>query len=280
MVAPVTPTQPAAGQATLAVNLVFRESTVTSAFATSPMKLLTPRARGESVWAYTSSFGGGLVAGDQTRLELNLGPESRCFLGTQASTKVYRNPSALPCGHETRATLGSGAVLVFAPDPVQAFAEASYHQEQRFDLEGNASLALVDWFTSGRAACGERWAFDRFSSRNEVRVDGTPVFLDTLALDPGDGDLAGPHRTGRFNCFASLLLLGPAVRDAAQRLLAEVGARPVEQRAAFVCSASPVADGAILRLAGEQVETVGRELHQHLVSLTALLGDDPWARKW
>ena len=63
-----------AGRATLEVATVFGVSTVTSAFASNPMKMLTPVSRGASVWAYTSSFGGGLVAGDQTQLQITVGP--------------------------------------------------------------------------------------------------------------------------------------------------------------------------------------------------------------
>lgn len=175
MVAPVT-NHKSAGHAALEVELVCCESAVTSARATSPMKLLTPRSRGTSVWACTSSFGGGLVAGDETRLDVSLGENARCFLGTQASTKVYRNPAARPCGHETHATLHSGSTLIFAPDPVQAFAGSSYRQKQTFDLAPTASLALVDWMSSGRAACGERWAFNDFQSRNEVwRAETLPA---------------------------------------------------------------------------------------------------------
>jgi urease accessory protein len=294
------------GHASLEVNLVSGQSAVTSAFTTSPMKLLTPRSRGESVWACTSSFGGGLVAGDQTRLELTLGPGARCYLGTQASTKIYRNPAALPSGHETYATLGTGSLLVFVPDPVQAFAGSTYTQRQEFHLAPDASLVLLDWFTSGRAARGERWVFSHFASRNEVHlrssrreeahfsedksesphVDCYPqnqdelAFLDSLRLDPDDGPLDSPHRTGRFNCLATLLMLGPLVRDLAGNMLANIASRPVERRTALVCSASPVRDGALLRVAGEQAECVARELHRHLAPLAPLLGDDPWARKW
>ncbi|MGC3957324.1 MAG: urease accessory protein UreD [Verrucomicrobiota bacterium] len=78
------------------VTTVFGESTAVSSFASSPMKLLTPVARGKSVWAYTSSFGGGLVAGDKTQLSVKINSDVRCFLGTQSSTKVYRNPAACP----------------------------------------------------------------------------------------------------------------------------------------------------------------------------------------
>src|ERR1043165_5802957 len=98
MVAPVETLPTRSGHARLAVKLVSGQCTVTSAFAASPLKLLTPRSRGRSVFACTSSFGGGLVAGDQPRLDVQLGFGARCCLGTQASTKIYRNPSLLPSG--------------------------------------------------------------------------------------------------------------------------------------------------------------------------------------
>ena len=305
MVAPANIVSIRAGHASLAVQFVSGESAVTSAFASNPIKLLTPRTRGRSVWACTSSFGGGLVAGDETRLDLCLGPGARCFVGTQSSTKIYRNPSLLPCGHRTHATLKAGSLLVFAPDPVQAFAGSSYTQRQTFHLEPDASLVLVDWLTSGRSARGERWAFSRFASRNEIRIrSGRPadtqtpkggnkvpeigssqltdelVFLDSFQLDPADGDFASPHRTGRFNCLATLLFLGPLIGETAEKMLEELSARPVSRRAALVWSASPVRGGAVLRVAGEAVEAVGHELHQHLRALSSLLGDDPWSRKW
>ena len=143
MVAPAEIRTGEKGRAALEVKVVFGESTVTSAFATSPMKLLTPRSRGQSVWAYTGSFGGGLVAGDETFLELQAGTNSRCFLGTQASTKIYRNPSRRPCGHRTRATLEADSLLVFAPEPVQAFASSSYTQRQEFQLASGAGGLLL-----------------------------------------------------------------------------------------------------------------------------------------
>jgi urease accessory protein len=268
------------GYASLEVNVVFGESTALKAFAASPMKLLTPRTRGKSVWAYASNFGGGLVAGDQTHLDIRLGANARCFVGTQASTKVYRNPCLLPCGHVTDAELEAGSVLFLAPDPVQAYAGSTYSQRQEFRLAGGAGLLLVDWFTSGRAARGERWAFQSFHSRNEVFINGHRVFLDSLLLDPADGDLTEAHRMGRFNCLAMLLLIGAPVRAAADQLLAGVGEKGVTARAEWTCSASPVREGAVLRIAGESVETVGRELHRHLGWIHDMLGDDPWTRKW
>lgn len=274
------PAPVARGCASLEVEVVFRESTVVSASASSPLKLLTPCARGKSVWAFASNFGGGLVAGDETQLDLRIGNSARCFVGTQASTKVYRNPTRLACSHLTHATLEDEALLVFAPDAVQAFAGSTYRQRQEFHLAEGAGLVLLDWFTSGRAARGERWAFDHFQSRNEVFIQGERVFLDSILLNSESGQMASPHRTGRFNCFAMLLLIGIPLREAAVNMLKEVSCNPVERAAPLVCSASPVRDGVVLRFAGEEIEPVSHEIKRHLNFLSALLGDDPWARKW
>ena len=292
------------GRAELEVTSVFNASTLTSAYATNPMKLLTPCSRGLSVWTYTSSFGGGLVAGDQTRFDLRIGKAARCFVGTQSSTKIYRNPTRQPCGHVTRAVLEENSFLAFMPAPMQPFADSRYIQKQTFHLAPGAGLVLLDSVTAGRTACGERWAFSHFSSRNEVflgaaaavpTTDGPqstvgdhfsstpeapPVFLDSVRLDAGEFPLSSPYRTGRINCFAMLLLLGPALRDHARDLLDAVGRRPVERHASLLVGASPVGDGVVLRVAGEQVESVERELHRYLGFLAELLGDLPWSRRW
>jgi urease accessory protein len=155
-----------------------------------------------------------------------------------------------------------------------------YSQRQRIDLALDASLILLDWFTSGRAARGERWECSRFGSRNEVFVDGRCVFLDSLLLSPDDGDLVSSHRLGRFNCVATVFLLGPALDSITTRLLEAIKSEPVARRSDLVFSASPLANGAVLRIAGVSVESVGRMIHHHLQPVSELLGDDPWSRKW
>src|SRR6266478_6641911 len=174
---------PLNGVGHLAVELVSGQCAATSVCANSPLKILVPRPRGPSVWACLSSFGGGLVAGDEVDVTVTLGQGARCFVGTQASTKVYRNPASKPCGHHLSARLARESVLVLAPDPVQAFAGSSYAQRQEFHLHASSSLVLVDWLCAGRAACGERWAFSRFQSRNEVFFGGDRLLVDSLLLD-------------------------------------------------------------------------------------------------
>jgi urease accessory protein UreH len=117
-------------------------------------------------------------------------------------------------------------------------------------------------------------------NRNEVFVAGRRVFLDSLLLDPGAGFAASAHQVGRFNCFATCLLVGKPVESVAAGILSTVGERPVERGATLITSASPVAGGVVVRIAGESTESVGCDLGGHLQGLVPLLGDDPWARKW
>ena len=267
-----------AGSGSLEVEVVAGMSAVTGCGSASPLRILTPRERGGSVWAYLSSFGGGLVAGDDIAVTVRVGEGARCYLGTQASTKVFKGPKQ--SRQQLRAEVKSGALLVLAPDPVQAFASANYRQSQEFRLANDASLVVVDWFSSGRVARGERWAFNRYESRNEIFVGDRRVALDALVLDEADGPLAAPQRMGRMNCLATVYMLGPLVNGPAQALLAQFGQEPLEKRAQLAFAASPLASGMLLRIAGESLEAVGAQVSRALEFCDRFLGDHPWRGKW
>jgi urease accessory protein len=264
----------------LHVGYVHGASAVLACRSGTPLSLLTPRSRGDSVWAYTSSFGGGMVAGDNIQIDVKVDPGATCFLGSQASNKIYRNPRGLPCTHRLSAWIGERSLLVLAPDPVQCFAEASYEQQQRFHLDPDANLVMVDWLSGGRLSRGERWSFNRYASRNEVFCTGRRVLLDAIDLDARTAPLTNRFGVGRFNCFATVLLLGPALSPFAGELLARIASEPIAPGATLLASASPLADGALLRVAGMSIEEVGHALYQNLHFVSTLLQDDPWLRKW
>ena len=134
----------------------------------------------------------------------------------------------------------------------------------------------LDWLSSGRAARGERWAFKQLESRNDVFIGGDRALVDPILLN--SEELV--ERMGRFNCLATLLIFGQSLKAASEALLQQIAARPVEKLVNLTCSASPVRGGALLRVAGAEVESVRRELNGHLTFLRDMLGDDPWARKW
>lgn len=246
-----------------------------------PLKLLTPRWAGEAAWVYTSTFGGGLVAGDDVSLELTVGEGASLVASTQASTKVYRCPAGVVTRQALHAQVADGGSLFVLPDPVTPFADADYRQEQVFDLHGGANLVSLEWMTSGRLAMGERWAFRGYATRTRIRIDGRLAALDALRLDAMD-DEAAAMSVGAYHCFATVFIVGSQLLDGAEGVLRAVAREPLQRGGDMVAAVSPLGThgGCVLRVAGVRTEGVARYLQEKLAFVTGRLGESPWQRKW
>lgn len=268
----------APGRGAITVARGPRGSVVTRAFAASPLKWLTPRNGGGAAWLFAASYGGGLVAGDRLDLDVRVDPGASAFLSTQASTKVYRSETRAEVS--LRARVAAGGLLVSVPDPVVCFAESAYRQVQAFELEAGASLVAVDWMTSGRLGSGERWAFIDYASTTTLRLEGRLALHDAVRLSRRDGDLA--TRLGRFDVLALAAIAGDPLAIEAARVVETVADITPARRPEVMVSAAalPGGGGCVVRLAGQRVEAVRQRLRALLEFVPALLGDDPWARKW
>ncbi len=262
------------------VHRVADRSVTTRSYATSPLKLMAPRGSDRTALVYSSTYGGGLVAGDQVDLEVRVGPVAACILGTQASTKVYRSPNGIACRQSLYAKVDEGGALCVIPDPVTCFTDAVYEQSQTFCIHHSASLLLIDWLTSGRLAGGERWAFSRYRSRSDIYIDDQLVFTDATLLTPDEGLLCTPSRMGRFNCMAMVVWVGPPHSGITERLIQQLSTLPLGPRQPLIGAASQFGHGIVLRLMGTCTEKVARFLNT-AVALPAQLGTgSPWTRKW
>jgi urease accessory protein len=252
-------------------------SRVTRAYATSPLRLLTPRNHGRAAWIYTSSYGGGLVDGDVVAMDVAVGDGAATFVSTQASTKVYR--SFRGTESRLRARVGRGGLLIVAPDPVVCFAGARYRQSQTVQLEPDAGLVLVDWVTSGRREAGERWRFEEYVAHTEIEADGRRALYDTVSLRAAHGELES--RLGRFDVLALVVMAGGVLVEPARTVIERVEQTPLVRRGDLLMSAAPLrTGGGVVRIAGRSVEQVGRVIERVLDVVPALLGDNPWSRKW
>jgi urease accessory protein len=201
-------------------------------------------------------------------------------LTTQSQTKIYRSTAGQPARQSLTARVAEGAFLVSMPDAVSCFADSVFEQRQRLELCSSSSLMWLEWLTSGRRARGERWAFRRYHSTTDVLVANKLIFRDTLRLDQTDGPVDNPHRMGKCDCFATILLLGPRLSSFGSELLKWIANQPMASPDPVMFAASPVADGVVVRVAGPSTELVGRWLRAKLNFLPELLGGNPWERKW
>lgn len=266
----------APGAGFVRVASVGGRSAVVRRVAASPLRLLVPRAHGGAAWIFTSTFGGGLVDGDDVALEAVVDAGACALVSTQASTKVYRSPRGT--SSSLHASVGPGATMVALPDPVVAFAGARYRQTQTFDLHSDARLVALDWVVAGRTARGERWAFDEYVARLDVRIGDRLVVRDALRLAAADGDIA--ERMSRFDVLAVVVIAGPNVEREVETCQALADAERPRRDADRLLAAAPISRGGVFRVAGTSVEAVARLVRQALAFVPAWLGDDPWRRKW
>lgn len=259
--------------ARLAVERVRARSVVTAARSRSPLRLLVPASEGGAAWVYQSSLGGGFVGTDHLALRVEVATGASLFLSSQASSKVYR---AARARFTLDAAIGEDAVCVAWPDPVVCFAGASFQQVQQFALAATASVLVVDAYCAGRVARDERWAFDRLALRLAISRAGTPLLDDAVLLSPAHGELRA-RMAGR-TAFATIAIAGPRFDALAGALVAAIAAQPIADP---VVTATRHPWGALIRIAAGSVAAL-TDVTRSLVRapVAAVLGADPWTRKW
>ena len=77
-----------------------------------------------------------------------------------------------------------------------------------------------------------------------------------------------------------MVLLGKALESASEQILRTVDEQPVTAESPLIETASPLADGLIMRIAGITTQLVADCVTRRLCFLESLLGETPWARKW
>lgn len=229
--------------------------------------------RRKSALVFLLSYGGGLVAGDQVNLAIEVQADARLSLVTQGTTKVFKAtgdgraaPVAVPTRQNLTMTVAPGAGLCLLPDPVQPFAESVYEQVQvvRLDERGvvnkNApSLCLLDWVTQGRGARGENWSFTSWKGRNEVWLETGDVGSETTAQPI-------PHR--------NRLLVRDAVMLAPGYLDSGVASLPTSTETALRDSLQGLAVFGTLILRGPLVDAAGVFFLEEFAALPRLGGRD------
>jgi urease accessory protein len=273
------------GEGELRVGQRAGESRVLAAYATSPLQLVVNRGAGPAVWAYVAGHGGGLVDGDAIALTVEIGAGARALLATQTSTKVYRRrEDGAGATQRLRATVAPGALFASLPEPICCFARSRFVQELALEVADGGSLAICESLVAGRVASGERWAFERLEARLDLASGGRPLLRERTLLADDDGAPSIGARMGRFDALATLVLLGPLVAEQARARLedptAGLDGLVATRRGRAHVSASPLGDdGALIRIAAEDAETVAKCARAIFGFLAEPLGDDPFSRR-
>ncbi len=241
-----------------------------TARADSPLRFVRPTFHGSRAAAVCAvTFGGGLVDGDSIDIDVSVERDATLVLFTQSTTKAFRGSTAQSVSANVHGT------LVLLPDPVSCFRGASYAQHTDVSLQGDGSVIVLDAYTAGRAAFGERWAFDALRLSTTIRQEGRVVLRDAVHLTHEDGPIDA--RMGAFDALASLCAVGSRMSPVIEHVLA---ANVVSE--ALVAAASPLAatSGAIVRIASTTAAGCVDEARRRLGGLRKIGVTDPFASRY
>ncbi|WP_395701168.1 urease accessory protein UreD [Aquabacterium sp.] len=185
---------------------------------------------------------GGIVGGDELRIDVRLDPGTQALITTPGATRFYRSAGDLALQQATL-QLAEGARLEWLPLETIAYRGCEAENRVRCELAPGAQMIGWDLLALGLPAAGQAFDHGRFQQQLALpgvwlergRIDGQ----DTLLLDSPLG-LAGHRVLGSLWLAGGAALgrvLAEALVDAARALIdahplaAQAGVTPLHERA-------------------------------------------------
>ena len=172
-------------QSHLTVAFTRGQSRITSWRSVNPLRLLNPRHDG-LCHVMVSSYGGGLVQGDDVSLDVRCEQSAALLLSGQSHGRAYRcTQEDATVSWQTTGTVAEGATVISQMPPLVLHSATRAAQRQSWQVHPEGRLLLIETVHAGRLGSGEAFAFDRFESHVEIQRGATQVVWDPQAL-PAD----------------------------------------------------------------------------------------------
>jgi urease accessory protein len=155
---------------------------------------------------------GGLVGGDDLRLDLRVGPAAHTLVTTPAAGKAYRTLG--PVARQSHAlTVEAGGTLEWLPQETIVYDGASVEIETRVDLAPGARFFGAETLCFGLPA--RRAPFARGSCRQifDLRRDGAPILIERGRFGGGAPVQTAPWGLGGATVL-TLIVAAPAPKAA------------------------------------------------------------------
>ncbi|TLS54302.1 hypothetical protein FE782_02870 [Paenibacillus antri] len=203
---------------------------LTDAYFTSPLKLTKTfpvEGTDGGVSATVMDVSPGLMDGDDYALAWSVGDGCSVGVTTQSYAKAHPSPR-FGARQTTTIAVGSGASLVYAPQPTMLYADAAFASRTRVELADNATLLLFDTLCAGRVHYGEPGEAFRYRSYESdllVTAQGRVAAASRVRFAPSEQSLQSIGAFERDTHVGALYAFGPfAGRGAAEAMAGEASA--------------------------------------------------------
>ena len=156
---------------------------------------------------FLMQLGGGIVEGERYNINVELKENVRAIVTTQAASKVYKCENSYESFQETTLKLQENSILEYITDPVILYKNAVYRQENNIYMTKSSTLIYTDGITSGWSPDKKRFQYEKAKLKTNIYMDGVPVLLDNMLINPREDDIDGLGFMEGYKNFATLIIL-------------------------------------------------------------------------
>ncbi len=213
---------------------------------------------------------GGLVGGDELRLELAVGAGARALVTTPAAGKAYRTLGPV-ARQSQRLAVEAGGTLEWLPQETIVYDGADLEIATEVDLAPGARFIGAETICFGLPARGAPFQRGSYRQSFALRRDGVPALVERARFDGGGEAQAAAWGLGGATVLTAIVASPAPGAAVLERLQADAGRLPAGDRA----GATVVADGDLLvvRHLGTGAERARRFVHHTWGVLRAALFD-------
>lgn len=189
---------------------------------------------------------GGVVGGDELRIDATLDTSSHALITTPAAGKFYRSAGPTACQMQ-RLTVAAGAALEWLPQENIVYAGARIHASTHVELQGDARFIGWEILCLGRPAAGEVFTTGEYRQDFELWRDGEPLYLEQGRYNGGAPALTARWGLQNQPVSATLLCAGspPDAVNAIRAAWKELTARSPPTNAGDLATVSQL-DGVLI----------------------------------
>ncbi len=156
---------------------------------------------------HVHNISGGVLGGDQLKLEVKVEPGALAQLTSTSATRLYRSRPGVPAAQQTGTIMvREGALLEYLPDPLIPFAGSCYHQHMHIELDSGAGLFWWETVAPGRIGQGEQFAYEQLILDLHISTQGRSIAIERLKLEPHCRALSSLARLGPYSHFCSFYI--------------------------------------------------------------------------
>ncbi|TLX69776.1 MAG: urease accessory protein UreD, partial [Thaumarchaeota archaeon] len=201
---------------------------------------------------YMMSSSGGILQGDEQKIDVVMGRNSTARITTQSATKIYKMEGGYASQH-INIHSQEGSYLEFVPHQIIPFKSSRFYQEVNLDVEENALLIYSEIISAGRIASGEKFDFDLCFLRTSAHRNGRILFTDVMSLSHKDKtNLESVF--GRKDVFSTVYIIGSSIQI--ERIVDEINLATENTSLLASCSNLPHDSGIIVRILADSVSEI------------------------